>query len=144
MYIEWNPNPLRSQIHLTELENRLLVKACEADQAKSLLYLAKSYLDKDLDKTNKILSRDIIVDDLSKSLLDTHCGDCTAMASSCTKCYAEWLLGIDTIRGLSKHSGNRLLHMFNVSDATIDSVLDRLKDKSTYTWLLSYKQKHNF
>lgn len=37
-----------------------------------------------------------------------HCGDCTCVACSCSKCHAESLLGLDTIKGLGKHEASSI------------------------------------
>lgn len=42
-----------------------------------------------------------------------HAGDCTCVPCSCTKCHAESLLGIDTIKGLSKYAGSKISLVFS-------------------------------
>ena len=41
-----------------------------------------------------------------------HCGDCTCLPASCSKCYAESLIGIDTINGLGSHSASKIDSLF--------------------------------
>lgn len=39
---------------------------------------------------------------------NSHCGDCTCVAASCSKCQAENILGLDTIKGLRKHEAHAI------------------------------------
>jgi hypothetical protein len=59
-----------------------------------------------------------------------HCGDCTCVACSCDKCYAESLLGIHTTKGLSKHSGSKVSGAFRTYK-TCTEVIEHLR--SPYT-----------
>jgi hypothetical protein len=96
-----------------------------------------------------------------------HVGDCTCVPCSCSKCHAESLLGIDTIKGLGKHLGHKVDSAFR-KVTTCAEAIERLKkpyslendgsegDKSwwcqeyvdrwnqereaTITWLVQYKQ----
>jgi hypothetical protein len=116
------------------------------------------------------------VDDLFSYYMDdlagTHAGDCTCVPCSCTKCAAESLLGIDTIKGLGKHSAYKINMAFGKNERTLDEALEYLKSfkvepptenlegwakvggweqhvprweaeaKAAYEWLLQYKQDH--
>ena len=62
-----------------------------------------------------------------------HIGDCTCFPASCSKCHAEYLLGIDTIKGLGSHEANEIdrlftNHKYPFDVRTIDEVLDKLKN----------------
>lgn len=69
------------------------------------------------------------VDDLRGS----HAGDCTCVACSCTKCHAEGMLGIDTIKGLEKHAAHKIQAAFDYREGdewktrSLDEVLEILR-----------------
>lgn len=60
-------------------------------------------------------------------LLGSHIGDCTCVPCSCTKCYAEGLLGVYTITGLGKHQAYQIQQAFKDQGTTIDQALEKLK-----------------
>lgn len=66
---------------------------------------------------------DVRVDELLAHFLaelkSSHGGDCTCYASSCSKCIAEDKLGMDTIRGLGKHSAHKIQTAFTYKDGDI-------------------------
>jgi hypothetical protein len=55
-----------------------------------------------------------------------HVGDCTCVSCSCSKCHAESLLGIDTIKGLEKHSAHKIDGAFT-KVATCVEAIEHLK-----------------
>jgi hypothetical protein len=59
-----------------------------------------------------------------------HCGDCTCVASSCTKCYAEGLLDLNTIAGLGNHSGSKVSGAFRTHE-TCAEVIEYLRKPIT-------------
>lgn len=62
-------------------------------------------------------------------LKSSHGGDCTCFPCSCSKCHAESLLGIDTIKGLGKHSAHKILGAFGKNnERSIDEALEHLKN----------------
>ena len=70
--------------------------------------------------------------DLFQDLLGEHCGDCTCVPASCPKCYAEGLLGIDTIAGLGKHGGSKISSVFRSRvpggpEPTLDEAIEALR-----------------
>ncbi len=64
----------------------------------------------------------------------THCGDCTCVPCSCLKCHAEYLLGIDTIKGLGKHPAHYVNSAFSEGRTTLDEAI---------AWLSAYKPVKN-
>lgn len=88
-----------------------------------------------------------------EELRGSHLGDCTAFPMSCSKCHAESVLGIDTLKpypgksvlyALESNFWERLdekdaegRHKFR--ERSVDEVLDRLKDnKAAHEWLTAY------
>ena len=58
-----------------------------------------------------------------------HVGDCTCVACSCSKCWAEGLLGIDTIPGLGKHQASHISDEFWITPTpSIHDVIAKLED----------------
>lgn len=62
-------------------------------------------------------------------LVGYHVGDCTCVPCSCSKCWAENLLGIDTIKGLGKHEASKINSAFGrQNEKTLDEVIASLED----------------
>lgn len=60
---------------------------------------------------------------------EEHWGDCTKIATSCSKCHAEDVLGISTVDGL------RNLHYISGAfgkDTTLDEAIERLSKDAEY------------
>lgn len=86
---------------------------------------------------------DELVSHYVEELRGEHMGDCTCVPASCSKCYAEHLMGIDTIEGLGKHPGSKISGLFSRrpdgSFPSLDDVLERLRvyepvNMSPETW----------
>lgn len=90
----------------------------------SYMYSEGKYDGKGLDaRVDEILA--YYLDDLK----GPHFGDCVCFACSCTKCHAEELLGVDTIRGLGKYAAHKIEGAFGKnSERTIDEALEHLKN----------------
>lgn len=140
MRIVWNENPLKTQVHLDAPDLKLLKTAIKYDDAYMTLIDISNYVDKDninLKAINKVLSEYFIRDDADEydsdleyyidALLDTHMGDCTCVPAGCVKCRAEDLLGINTIKGLSKYAANYIVMAFR-DDRSISEALEYLKN----------------
>jgi hypothetical protein len=75
-----------------------------------------------------------LLDHYIEELRGSHLGDCTCFAMSCSKCHAESTLGIDTIKGLGKHSAHKIQSAFSYKEGdvwkerTLDEALAILKD----------------
>lgn len=183
MKILWNENPMRSSVELNDDDKKLLkakimieiltefcydIKFGSEDQASLERQERTIKAIKNFDVEQKEKRADEHYEYAIAALSSTHCGDCTCVAASCEKCWAEDLLGINTIEGLSQHAGRYILGGFS-NDRSIDEVLDDLKnweagpregawmkysqkdyDKlckswksqsdSAYKWLLNYKE----
>ncbi|MBY3433566.1 hypothetical protein HFN89_05335 [Rhizobium laguerreae] len=118
MNIKWHENPLRTTVELTDNERERFRLKLKIDEYEEAVGMAALYLDEKGDQAKyfspetarRYLARvqkeefenEHYDDFISEIESGYHCGDCTSAPSSCAKCYAEGLLGIDTIPGL-KH-----------------------------------------
>jgi hypothetical protein len=98
----------------------------------------KDYLDMDYFYTDEVpsgLDKRVqeLFDHYIEELAGSHGGDCTCFACSCSKCHAEGKLGIDTIKGLGKHSAHKIQGAFSYKDGnvwkerTMDEALELLR-----------------
>lgn len=83
-----------------------------------------------------------------ESLSGEHHGDCICACSTCFKCRAEDMLGIDTIAGLGKYDAPDIRGAFatvatGLPGRSIDDALETLSQKpkarAAYEWLANYK-----
>lgn len=157
MKIEWNQNPLDTKIFLDENDRHHLKVAIQLDAAQSAI----SYRDlRDKQTTEEDKARyngyipyydnlaydedeiklDKEVANYEEELQSGHIGDCTCFPASCSKCRAESLLGIDTIKGLGKHEASNIdSHFWDSStkpytrkSLTINELLAKLE--IPYSW----------
>ncbi len=193
MKITYNKNPLWTTVELDEQEKRELWYKIKVKEMEELLFDAYFHLrEKDkhfnLESARKAVEPDYYlgVTDNEKSDIDKRCdemleyylaelqanhvGDCTCVACSCMKCHAEDLLGINTTKGLGKHSAYKINAAFgNKNEKTIEEALEFLNNynpikgdawskfsqeefdkhvprwtaeaKLAYDWLLKYKNE---
>lgn len=143
MKITWNENPLATAIELDEHEKKEFWYKLKIEQMEELMFSAHFAITDRLNDMGSLKARtpeeamaearkeldpaywctdeksklDQRVDELMKyylaDLQGQHAGDCTCFAMSCSKCHAESLLGIDTIKGLSKHPGHKISSVFS-------------------------------
>ena len=178
MEIYYNQNPLKTTIELTDEEKRefwLKIKIDEmlwiiadiefnldeaylnvenARKAANLKYILnkENGLDKKIDHWFEIYYG---------ALQDRHMGDCTSVACSCTKCQAEHILGIDTIKGLKCGYGHYIVVAFDETD-NINKAIEYLENynpkieegweqyrerwltqaKGALEWLTKYREEH--
>ena len=134
-------------------------------------YLDMDYMYGEKDEEHSLDKRvETLLEHYLEELKGWHVGDCTCVACSCSKCHAESILGIDTIKGLGKHSAYKVDGAFGKNnEKTIDEALESLRnydpkptgpgwDKlggyeqyvprwkaeaaSAYEWLLNYRNTH--
>lgn len=68
-------------------------------------------------------------------LTEAHCGDCTCVPMSCSKCAVEEFLDISTTDGLNKHSGHHMAKAFSGGRTTCALALNYMKTAPiTATW----------
>ena len=130
MKIEWNVNPLETKVFLDDPDRKYLRLAIRLEAALAALgaisytrLLEEKEKPEDIERYKKYVNEytDIAYDEDHKSeeidekikmyeeeLQIGHMGDCVCFACSCMKCWAESLLGIDTIKGLGQHEGNKI------------------------------------
>jgi len=114
---------------------------------------------------NKYVSK--MTDELVSELASHHCGDCTCVASSCLKCHAEKLVGVNTIAGLGRHEASAIRGAFGskgqppVDERALDEAIASLdnyepKDacglphvdrwrqdaRRAHDWLWAYREAH--
>ena len=161
MKLTYFKNPLNTVVELDDRERETLwfkVKINELnsriDEAYFTLTNVKWYnetikprtLDEAVAEAVKALAQDenaldARVDELTKHYIEelrgVHVGDCTCVACSCSKCWAESLLGIDTIAGLGKHSAYKINDAFGKNgERTMQEALAYLAGyKPTASWL---------
>lgn len=145
MKIIYNKNPLLTVVELDENEKKEFWYKIKIKEMEELLFSAHHFIEdpKHQDSAKKYLEPSYYMSEDGKSQLDERCdellaifladlggihsGDCTCVPASCTKCYAESILGIDTIKGLSKYSANKINTAFGKdNEKSIDEVLDSL------------------
>lgn len=155
MEIKYNQNPLRTNVFLTDVEKeqyryKILKDIIEEEIISVNVYMSgaikldegykdlEDYGKKEIKRLSEMFDDDGIdqevehqFDWMIKELEQhDHCGDCTCVPTSCGKCHAEHILGIDTIRGLGKHEAASFSSFFrNNPDATAKECLEYLQNK---------------
>jgi hypothetical protein len=151
MKIIWNENPLRTQVFLGEKEKEEF----------------KEKFKNDLNEYGVQYKEEFYEEDIKELEEGEHNGDCVCSPMSCLKCRAESLVGIDTIRGLSKYSADKIFHAFS-KNRDISGAIEELRvpynkeherfekwwlphidrwnkeREEAIEWLLAYKKEHSF
>lgn len=149
MKIIYNQNPLNTVVELDDHEKKELWYKIKIDELEEKIQISKFHLTNDkyynLEEAKSYLEIENIDKRCDQLLLcyieelaAPHCGDCVCFPCACAKCYAESLLGIDTIKGLSKHSANKIEVAFAKNTKDIDSVIEYLNN---YEPILEYNPK---
>lgn len=157
MKIEWAENPLRTKVILDEKEKEIFRLKFKINELEDAIGSIKYYMDKDPNdvlkcpnpymngKTHFQLAKEAIPDIYGdnfdtkiyhnanyylEALEECHSGDCTCVPASCSKCFAEDLLGINTIEGLKKHSAYKVDSAFGSiqNPVSIDEAIENLKN----------------
>ena len=91
-YIVYAQNPLRSYVVLEEGEEAIL-------RQKLYDYHRYEWEESQEDSENWTEHQyPYVLESLTSG--EEHCGDCTKVPCSCTKCYAEEIWGVDTAKGI--------------------------------------------
>ena len=189
MKITYNKNPLYTTIELNQVEKQQFWYKIKMEEMEEMLFNAHFHLKEgkyfDLDKARKTLDpkyyctdekspidkrADEMLEYYLEELKSKHAGDCTCIPCSCCKCHAEDLLGINTMKGLGKHSAYKIDAAFGPNnEKTIDEAIEELtnyeptkgecwdkypqeefdkhiprwkeQDKAALTWLINYKKE---
>lgn len=190
MKINWHPNPFYTKVEIDDrdrervllyLQNEEYVEIlCGLDNALNGKYRGPALTDleeikKEVGKWGDICDMTINSEEVMTflSYIDTvHLGDCTCVPCSCIRCQVEEALGIDTIKGLGKHSARKIEGAFGKDgNKTIDEAIATLERRPDYTkpetwpdsvgwdvhiprwekereaalvWLKKYKEEHGF
>jgi len=193
MKIIWDENPLCTKIELNEFESKELWYKIKIGQMEDLLFHAhfhlgnsiwekqdldrvaeavdpKYYLANDKEKTKLEKRVDELHSHFIEALQETHVGDCTCVPCTCSKCWAESLIGTDTIKGLRKHEAYKIQTAFGEThehdfkrQRNIDQAIEYLENydpkatwkgsedhidrwrseaKNACRWLKNYKKEH--
>jgi hypothetical protein len=161
MKIIWKENPLATVIELDEHDKSLLRLRIEVADLKERIGMARFDLnpaDREWHNKNiKPRSLEEAVDSALQMLYESteerlneqfneyvndlageHCGDCTCVACSCSKCRAEDLVGVNTTKGLGKHEGSCIAGAFWPKDGrvpTLQEAIESLRNpKFVNTW----------
>jgi hypothetical protein len=151
MKITYNKNPLNTTVELDELEQKILLYKImveelteslfsihyelkyKGEKGPDLVRVAEEadpnyYLNETDGEKTKLEKRcDELLEHYLAELKSYHAGDCTCVPCSCSKCHAEVLLGIDTIKGLGKHSAYKIDNAFGKdNERTIEEALEHL------------------
>ena len=126
MKINWHPNPFYTKVEIDDrdrervllyLQNEEYVEIlCGLDNALNGKYRGPALTDleeikKEVGKWGDICNMTINSEEVTTflSYIDTvHLGDCTCVPCSCIRCQVEEALGVDTIKGLGKHSARKI------------------------------------
>lgn len=182
MRIIWTPNPLFTRVELDEHDREKLKLRIEISELHDLLGEACFCL-KDGDRFDLERARRAVlyenwtgkgnptarrVDELFEhyveELVGQHVGDCTCFPATCSKCLAEDMLGINTMKGLGKHSAIKINSAFGgTADGDMDEAIRRLESyepkadfdgweahaprwraeaKAALKWLKAYRDEH--
>lgn len=153
MKIIYRQNPLYTIVDLDEHDKQIFWHKLKIEKLQNLIHSAHFILDindtefynaerayKELDPSyfcidNPELNKSPIDKDADRlleyyinELQQHHLGDCTCVAMSCGKCYAESVLGIDTLKGLGKHEGAKIAGIFNDANVSIDEAIKKLEN----------------
>ncbi len=181
MKILWAENPLESKVELDERDVAFLKAQIHIHYLGEILCHANFYLNEerlDLERVRKEVAYATWDDEpggpLEKELErqlkwaiealteEAHCGDCTCVPMTCSKCLAEEWMGIDTTKGLRKHPANKMNGAF-AEDRSINEAIEYLANyeptaswegweahadrwkaeaNNAHEWLVAYRDEH--
>ena len=192
MKINWNQNPFWTTVDLDDRDKRMILLAYQNEEYTNIL----CSLDMDINgkyNTEPLTDMEKIKEEVHKwesicnltvdspeimqyisFINETHFGDCTCVPCSCVRCWAEDMLGINTMKGLGKHQASKILGAFGKEgNRTIDEAIESLEQPTSYIktdawksftqeqyeshiprwenervtaieWLKKYKEEHGF
>ncbi len=189
MKINWHQNPLWTTVDVDDRDRQRICMFLQNEDYVEILCDLQLSLEETIDQKSTSLSNADIIKRVSKwqricdmdendsrvnalvsELQYSHMGDCTCVAASCMKCWAEAALGISTLEGLGKHEAAKISGVYK-SDTTIDEAIEKLSAPQSYVrpttwpasvgyeeyiprwdrervravnWLTQYKKDHGF
>lgn len=190
MKINWQPNPFNTTIEIDKRDKDRVVLYLQTEEYTNMLceldLWLKGRINTDVTPTIEEIHKRIegwgdVCNMTSESeevvtflsYLDTpHMGDCTCVPCSCIRCQVEDALGVDTLKGLGKHSARKVEGAFGRDGSlSIDEAIANLEKTPDYNkpdtwpdsvgwdvhiprweiereaalkWLKQYKETHNF
>jgi len=190
MKINWHQNPFHTTVEIDDRDKQMILLAHQNEEYSNILCelnlrfedkikkdqpLTMEEIQKEVAKWGDICNMEVDSEDIQYyvSYLNTeHMGDCTCVPCSCARCQVEDMLGINTIKGLGKHSANKVQGAYGRDgNKTIDEAIASLEKKPEYkkpdtwpdsvgydihiprwekereaalTWLRKYKEEHRF
>jgi hypothetical protein len=137
--IEYHVNPFNSKITLDE-EGIAFLKERIIDDLNEWVEAGDTNSEPTPERVEKRLA--LAVEELSLS----HCGDCVCIPCSCFKCWAEGLLGIDTLEGLCKYPAGDLFSAFDYCkhddiDLAIQNLMKTCDDEKNMEWNPKWNQE---
>lgn len=155
MIIKWAMNPLDTTFELTDADRERLKLAIQIEQLEECLshihWKLKDGDRFDLEEARKWsqyehwCEEDSWVGKRTELLFKhaiaelehgIHCGDCTCVPASCSKCWAEELMGVNTIKDCGKHSLYKIDGAFGKTKGTsIHEAIENLRNYNpTANW----------
>lgn len=151
MKIIYTQNPLACEFHLDEHEQKLFRAKVQLEDYSDSLSEVTFILEQDPIDIARLKSictweglfgeeRDEELDRRAKifeqEFLSEHCGDCTCVPASCSKCYALELIDgfkLDPTWKIGKHTGYILSHLFRKEEIdTCDKAIAHLKKDQSF------------
>ena len=117
--ILWAENPLLTRVIVGDAERAILRIAIERDLREWDEY-SEGNVDRWLGFAVGALDA------------DAHCGDCTCVPMTCTKCMAEEWLGINTIKGCGKHGLYKIDGAFRRNGGAAVSIEEAIENLRNY------------
>ncbi len=190
MKINWHQNPFMTTVEIDDNDRERILLAHQNEEYTDLLCDLNMRLEGKY-REEKLTDLEVIKERVTKwadicnltvdndeikrydDYLDTqHMGDCTCVPCSCARCQVEYMLGINTIKGLGKHPANNVLGAYGKDgNRSIDEAIAQLEKKPSYVkpekwpdsvgydehiprwerereaaikWLKGYKEEHGF
>lgn len=160
MKIIWKPNPLDTSIEFEPYEDEMLKKLLDYEQlwGTAVDYLHSKNPEEAKAELKAAVNYDANEDDIKRlkaALQSGHMGDCTSVPCSCWQCWAEEIVGVNTIEGLDNSMGYKIFHAAEGTygeDNQIDLIIEKLenynppitdmwkgKEDVFYQWLPKWK-----
>jgi hypothetical protein len=151
MKISWHQNPFKTKVKIDDSDKERILLAHQNEEYSNILcdlnmdlngkYNRKTLTDLEVikekvGKWGEICNLTVDSKEIQAyfDYLNTeHLGDCICIPCTCMRCWVEEMLGIDTLKGLYKHSASDVHGAFGkTGENSIDEALEQLKEPHTY------------